>query len=75
MEVVQRGVPAHVALAHERAAVHRAEHHVIAADVHIVGRIAGLHVELTGRLGHLLEDELRVELHDVAVYLLASLGE
>jgi hypothetical protein len=48
---------------------------VIAADVHVVGRIAGLHVELTGRLGHLLEHEFRVELHDVAVHLLAGLGE
>ena len=74
-EVVQRGVPAHVALAHERAAVHRAEHHVVAADVHVVGRVAGLHVELAGRLGHLLEHELRVELHHVAVHLLAGLGE
>jgi hypothetical protein len=74
-EVLHGGVPAHVALAHERAAVHRAEHHVVAADVHVVGRVAGLHVELARRLRHLLEHELRVELHHVAVHVLARLGE
>ena len=66
-EVGQRGVPAHVALADERRPVHRAEHHVVAADVHGVRRVAGLHVELPRRLGHLLEHELRVEADHLAV--------
>jgi hypothetical protein len=75
VEVAQGGVPAHVALAYERAAVDRAEHHVVAADVHTMGRVPGLHVELAGRLGHLLEHELRVEVDHLPVHPLARLGE
>ena len=40
----------------------------------LLRRVAGLHVELAGRLGHLLEHELRVELDHVAVHLLPGLG-
>ena len=74
-EVVQRGVPPDVALADERRAVHRAEHHLVAADVHVVRRVAGLHVELPRRLGHLLQHELGVEEDHLAVHLLAGLAE
>ena len=74
-EVGQRRVPAHVALADERRPVDRAEHHVVAADVHGVGRVPGLHVELPRRLGHLLEHELRVEEDHLAVDLLPGLAE
>ena len=72
LEVGHLRVAAHVALADERAAVDGGEHHVVAADVRVVGRVAGLQLELAGRLGHLLEDELGVEadavlvLHDLA---------
>jgi len=72
---VQAGVPADLALADERRAVHRAEHHVVAADVHAVGRVARLHVELARGLGGLFQHELRVELDHVAVHLLAGLAE
>jgi hypothetical protein len=74
-EVLHRRVPADVALADERRPVDRAEDHVVAADVHAVRRVAGLHVELARGLGHLLEHELRVELDDLAVGLLPGLAE
>ncbi len=70
-----RRVPADVALADERRAVDAAEHHLVAADVHGVGRVAGLHVELARRLGHLLQHELRVEPDDVVLDLLARPAE
>ena len=65
LEVGHLGVAADVALADERAAVDRREHHVVAADVRGVGRVARLQLELRGRLGHLLEDPLGVEAHPV----------
>jgi hypothetical protein len=43
--------------------------------VHGVGRVAGLQVELPRRPGHLLQDELRIEEHGLAVGLLAGLAE
>ena len=61
LEVGHLGVAPDVALADERAAVDGGERHVVAADVQVVGRVAGLQLELPGRLGHLLEDELGVE--------------
>ena len=61
LEVVHRRVAAHVALAHERRPVDRAEGHRVAADVDVVLGVAGLDVELARRLGDLLEDELGVE--------------
>ena len=66
-EVVHRRVAAHVALTHERRAVDTAEDHAVATDVHGVGRVAGLHVELARRLGHLLQHPVGVELHVVAL--------
>src|SRR6185437_3623916 len=59
----------------ERAPVDAAEHHVIAADVHVVRRVARLHVELTRRLRHLLQHALGIELDHVAVHLLPRLAE
>jgi hypothetical protein len=69
-EVLQRRIPAQSALSHERWAIHATEDHVVAADVRGVGRVAGLHVELAGRLRHLGEYEVRVELDEVALDLL-----
>ena len=65
-EVVHRRVAAHVAVADEGRAVDAAEGHRVAADVHGVGRVAGLDVELARRLGDLLEQEVGVE-EDVVV--------
>src|SRR6266700_3005976 len=48
---------------------------IVAADVHAVGRVAGLHVEFARGLGDLLEHEVRVELDHVAVHLLAGPAE
>ena len=71
-EVVHGRVAAYLALAHERRAVDRAEGHRVAADVHGVGRVAGLDVELARRLGHLLEDEVGVEEDGVVLHPLAG---
>ena len=68
--VLERRLAAHVAVAHEGRAVDAGEDHVVAADVHVVGVVAGLDVELPRRLGHLREDPLGVELDVVAVDLL-----
>ncbi len=71
LEVGHLRVAADVALADERTAVDRREHHVVAADVGVVGRVARLQLELARRLGDLLEDPLGVEpdavlvLHDL----------
>ncbi len=69
---LERGLAAHVALAHEGRAVDAAEDHVVAADVHVVGGVARLDVELAGGLGHLGHDEVRVELDGLAVDALAG---
>ena len=61
LEVGHLGVAADIALADERAPVDGGEHHVVAADVGGVGRVAGLELELARRLRDLLEDELGVE--------------
>ena len=70
LEVGVRRLAALDPLAHERAPVHRSERHVPAADVDVVGRIAGLQVELTRRLRHLLEDPVGIELDELAFDLL-----
>jgi hypothetical protein len=75
LEVLHRGVSAHRALADERRPVHRGERHVVAADVDRVLGVPGLHVELPRRLRHLLEQEVGVELDQVAVDLLTGLRE
>src|SRR5262249_47795465 len=64
-EVIQRRVPADLTLADERRTVDPTEGHVVATDVDGVDRVARLDVELAGRLGHLFEDEVRIELHHV----------
>ena len=58
------------ALAHERAAVDGAERHVLAADVDVPLGVPRLQLELARRLGDLLEDPVRVELHELALDLL-----
>ena len=67
LEVGHLGVAADVALADERAAIHGRERHVVAADGQRLGRVAGLQLELAGRLGDLLEDELGVEADAVLI--------
>ena len=47
----------------------------VVADVHVVGRIARLHVEVARCLGHLLEDEVGVQPDVVALRPHARLGE
>ena len=74
-EVVHRRVAAYLALPHERRPVDRAEGHRVAADVDVVLGVAGLHVELPRRLGHLLEDEVGVEEDGVALDPLPRLAE
>ena len=51
------------------------ERHVVAADVERVLRVPRLHVELARRLRDLLEHEVRIELDELAVDLLAGLRE
>src|SRR5689334_7415978 len=76
LEVVHRRLAAHVTLARERAAVDRGEDHVVAADVGCVLGVARLPLELARRLRHLLEHELGIEEHAVAVdHLLTGLAE
>ena len=75
LEVVHRRLAPLVSLAHERAAVDGREDHVVAADVHGALRVARLQVELARRLRDLLEDEVRVELDDRVLDLLAGLAE
>jgi hypothetical protein len=74
-EVLHRAVAANVALADERRPVDRAEGHRVAADVHRVGRVARLQVELARRLRHLLEHEVGIEEDRVALDLLPGLAE
>ncbi len=72
-EVLEVGVGRLAALhplAHERAAVHGAEGHVVAADVDRVRGVARLKVELARRFRHLLEDPVRVELDELTLDLL-----
>ena len=73
--VVDGRVAAHVALTHERRPVDRGEHHGVVADVHVVGGIARLHLEVARCLGHLLEDEVGVQPDVVAFRPHALLGE
>ena len=61
LEVGHLGVASRASLADERAPIDGREHHVVAADVRAVGRVAGLELELARGLGDLLEDELGVE--------------
>ena len=70
LEVGVRRLAALDALAHERAAVHRAERHVLAADVDVVRRVARLQVELARRLRDLLEDPVGIELDELPLDLL-----
>ena len=74
-EVLHRAVAAYVAVADERRPVDGAEGHRVAADVHGVGGVAGLEVELPRRLGHLLEHEVGVEEDRVVLDPLAGLAE
>src|SRR5581483_382509 len=62
-------------LAHERAAVDRAERHVVPADVNRVLRVSRLEVELARSLRDLLENPVRVELDELPVDLLAGCFE
>jgi hypothetical protein len=74
-EVLERGVPSDLTFPHEWRPVHGAENHLVAADVHVVGRVPRLHVEFGRRLGDLLEHEFGVQLDDISVDLLASFAE
>jgi DNA-binding IclR family transcriptional regulator len=74
-EVGHRGVAADVTLADERRAVHGAEDHLVVPDVDTACGVARLHVERSGRLGHLFEDEVRIEPHALLVDLLPGLPE
>ena len=56
-------------------AVHAGEDHRVAADVHVVIVIPGLHVELAGRFGYLFQHKLRIEEDRLAVDFLAVGGE
>src|SRR6185436_15269181 len=53
----------------------RAERHRVATDVDGVLGVAGLYVELAGRLGDLFEDPLGIEEHRLVLDLLARLTE
>jgi hypothetical protein len=75
LEVGHRGLAPQVALAHERAAVDRGEGHVLATDVDRALAVARLQVELARRLGDLIEHELGIEDHLLAVDLLARGAE
>ena len=70
--VGEGGVAALDAAPHEGRAVDAREHHVVAADVHVVGVVARLDVELPWRLGDLLQDEVGVEEDLLALDLLAG---
>jgi hypothetical protein len=69
--VLHRRVAADLALTDERRTVDGAERHRVTADVDAVLGVAGLDVELAGRLGHLLEDEVGVEEDRLVLHLLA----
>ena len=73
--VGQRRVATNIASTDERRAVHAREHHVIATDVHVVGPVARLQVELARCLGDLGEDELRVKEDLVALHALSVSAE
>jgi hypothetical protein len=75
VEVLEGAVPAHVPLPDERRPVDRAERHRVAADVDRVLGVAGGDVELAGRLGDLLEHEVRVQEDRVVLDPLTGLGE
>ena len=66
-EIGQRAVAAFAADAHERRALSRQEHHAIAADLEVVLGVARVQHEFRGRLRDLLEYELRVEAHEIAL--------
>ena len=61
LEVGHLRIAANVTLTDERASVDGREHHVVAADVRGVRRVARLELELLRRLRDLLEDELGVK--------------
>ena len=73
--VLEGAVASDLALADEGWPVDRTEGHVVAPDVDGVLGVAGLHVELLGRLGHLRKDELRVEEDGVLLHALPRLSE
>jgi hypothetical protein len=75
LEVRVRGLAALEALAHERAAVHGAERHVVAADVDRTLRVPGLEVELARRLADLLQDPVRIEADELPVDLLPCIAQ
>ena len=74
-EIGQRAVAPLVSDAHERRSLRGQEHHAVAADVDVVLGIARVHPELRGRLRHLLEHELRVELDEIAFDVLTRRPE
>ena len=57
---------------HERRALHRHEHHVVATEAHVPLRIAGVQGELAGRLRDHLQHPRGIEPDDVAVDRLAG---
>ncbi len=76
LQVGDRAVAALGAVEHERRAGDAAEHHVVAAEHDVAGRVAGVHRELARRLRDLLEQEVGVESHDAVVrHVLARVAQ
>jgi hypothetical protein len=71
LEVVHRRLAPDVPLAHERAPIDGGEDHCLTAESDAVLGVAGLEVERRRRQRDLLEHELRVEEHDLALDALA----
>ena len=75
LEVVHRRLASHGALAHEGAAVHRREDHVLTADPYAALGVARLQVELRRRERDLLEHEVRIEEHDLPLDALPCVAQ
>ena len=74
-EIFHGRFASNVTFAHEGRSVHATEDHVVAADVHVVGGVAGLDVKFTRRLAHLFEYEVGIKFDSLTVDRLAGLAK